>query len=154
MRGAVERAVSDEPSASPWLYDPSERDRATQVHRSLENWLIRALRDRGVAPMDPAGEPYFDLAWRAGGRLYVCEVKSTTNSEVHQLRLAVGQILQYAQLLRRAGLDAVSPVILIEGRPQSPEWVELCAALSIVLLWPSEWESLAEILAPVGDGPA
>ncbi len=148
MRAAVERAISDEPAAAAWLYDPSERDRATQVHRSLENWLMSSLRERGIEPMDPAGEPFFDLAWRAGHRLFVCEVKSTTNSEVHQLRLGVGQVLHYAHLLRRAGLGAVTPVLLVEHEPQSTEWIDLCSDLAITLLWPSEWPSVAPLIAP------
>jgi hypothetical protein len=148
MRQAVERPISDEPTADPWLYDPSERDRATQVHRSLENWLMASLRERGIEPLDPAGEPFFDLAWRVDDRFFVCEVKSTTNSEVHQLRLGLGQILQYAQLLKSSGLGDVEPVLLVEQEPRGGEWIALCARLSVTLLWPSQWETVAQSIAP------
>lgn len=139
MRPAVDRAVSSDGDADPWMYDPSERDRSTQVHRSLENWLIATLREHGIEPMDPAGEPFFDLAWLAASELFVCEVKSSTNSETHQLRLAVGQVLQYREVLERAGWAVVQPVILVEREPQAQEWISLCHRLGIILIWPAAW---------------
>lgn len=150
MRVAVERRVGDPAPGEVWLYDPSERDRATQIHRSLENWLIAKLRDSGVEPLDPAGEPYFDLAWRVGDRLYVCEVKSSANNPVHQLRLGLGQILQYRHMLSGGGRDRISGCILIEDDPGG-EWVTLCSALGILLFWPARWEEvLDEAVGKVG----
>jgi hypothetical protein len=143
MRAAVERPVGDQAPGEVWLYDPSERDRATQVHRSLENWLIAKLRDSGVEPLDPAGEPYFDLAWRAGDGLHVCEVKSSANNPVHQLRLGLGQILQYRHMLSRGGRDRISGCILVEDDPGG-EWVTLCSALGILLFWPARWDEVVE----------
>lgn len=148
MRPAVDRAVSSDSDADPWMYDPSERDRATQVHRSLENWLIATLREHGIEPMDPAGEPFFDLAWLAASELYVCEVKSSTNSETHQLRLAVGQVLQYRELLMRAGWAVVQAVILVEREPRAPEWMAICDRLGIVLVWPAAWPEVRSRLTP------
>jgi hypothetical protein len=152
MRGAVERAISGEPSADPWLYDPSERDRSTQTHRALENWLIASLKEKGIAPLDPAGEPFFDLAWQVHGALFVCEVKSTINSEVHQLRLGLGQVLQYRQLLEQAGWSRVTAVVLVEREPRAPEWQTILERVGVRLLWPSNWGALSEELTGV-QGP-
>jgi hypothetical protein len=146
MRSAVDRAVTNDPPADPWMYDPSERDRSTQVHRSLENWLIASLRERGVEPMDPAGEPFFDLAWVVGSEIYVCEVKSSTNSETHQLRLGIGQVVQYRELLEQAGWASVRPVLLIEREPRGQEWVAICDRLGVLLLWPTMWPAIGDSL--------
>jgi hypothetical protein len=145
MRTAVERPVGDQAPGEVWLYDPSERDRATQVHRSLENWLIAKLRDSGIEPLDPAGEPYFDLAWRTGEWLHVCEVKSSANNPVHQLRLGLGQILQYRHMLSRGGRDLVSGSILIEDDPAG-DWVTLSSALGILLFGPARWDEVVEAI--------
>lgn len=146
MRPAVERTISEERAGDVWLYDPSERDRSTQVHRSLENWLIAQLRDAGFEPLDPAGEPYFDLAWLIEGRLFVCEVKSSANSEVHQLRLGLGQILQYRHMLRTRLGDSITVCILIESKPADARWIDVCADQDVLLFWPSLWDDVADQL--------
>jgi hypothetical protein len=147
MRPAVERSVGDDETHAIWLYDPSERDRATQVHRSLENWLIIQLRAAGVEALDPVGAPFFDVAWRIGDRLYVCEVKSTSNNEAHQLRLGLGQIIQYRHLLASVGgrVD-VQGCLLIENQPADAHWMDICRAERIVLFWPARWDSMSELL--------
>lgn len=146
MRPAVERAIAEERSGEVWLYDPSERDRSTQVHRSLENWLIAQLRDEGIEPLDPAGEPYFDLAWIIEGHLFVCEVKSSANSEVHQLRLGLGQILQYRHMLRSRHGDSMTACILIESKPVDSRWLDVCADQNVLLFWPALWDDVEDRL--------
>lgn len=147
MRPAVLREVAEEStSTDPWLYDPSERDRSSAVHRALENWLIGMLKSEGVDPLDPAGEPFFDLAWRAGGSMFICEVKSTINSEVKQLRLATGQLLHYLALIRRTEVEPVRGVILAADQPQDDLWLDLLADLGISMLWPSRWSELRQEL--------
>ena len=146
MRPAVERAIAEERAADVWLYDPSERDRSTQVHRSLENWLIAQLRDAGIEPLDPAGEPYFDLAWLIEGHLFVCEVKSSANSEVHQLRLGLGQILQYRHLLRTRHGDSITACLLIESKPGDARWLDICRDQDVLLFWPALWDDVEDRL--------
>jgi hypothetical protein len=145
MRSAVERNVpAGEPDHDPWLYDPDERDRATARHRALENWLITTLRDEGVEPLDPAGEPYFDVAWKRGTGLVVCEVKTTSGAEDKQIRLGIGQVLHYRAQLRRALHQPVAAALLVEGRPSDLLWRELCDELGIVLFWPGSWDTVAD----------
>lgn len=154
MRDAVERSSGGEETSDLWLYDPSERDRSTQVHRSLENWLIATLRSMGIEPLDPAGDPFFDLAWKMGATTHVCEVKSSANSEVHQLRLGLGQVLEYQRKLERSGLALVRPSLLIESEPRDPDWPDICRRHGVLLFWPSLWDSIRASLTEEGaDGP-
>lgn len=146
LRPAVERSVAEAADVAPWLYDPSERDRSTQVHRSLENWLMQMVRDAGLEPLDPAGEPFFDLAWRLGDRIVVCEVKSTRVSQVHQIRLGLGQVLQYRAMLAKTFGDIVLPALLIESAPDDGMWRATCARAGVELFWPDLWEEVSSAL--------
>jgi hypothetical protein len=67
------------------------------------SWQL--LRDRGVEPRDPPLEgPAYDLAWVVSDILTVCEVKSlTTANQASQIRLGLGQVLDYAFTLRKRG---------------------------------------------------
>jgi hypothetical protein len=152
MRAAVERALGEAGTDEVWLYDPSERDRSTQVHRSLENWLIVSLRELGLEPLDPAGEPFFDLAWRVGRITFVCEVKSSANSEEHQLRLGFGQVLQYQQALETLRSGPIVPVLLVEREPADRGWLDLCARHGVVLFWPGKWPDVVARLTSARDG--
>jgi hypothetical protein len=143
MRPAVLREIAEERETSdPWLYDPSERDRSSAVHSALENWLIGTIAGEGLRPLDPAGEPFFDVAWLSGNTLFVCEVKSTINSETKQLRLATGQLLHYMALLRRSHDGPVAGVILAGSRPRDELWLGLLQGLDITLLWPDRWSEV------------
>ena len=154
MRKAVERNVpAGEPDHDPWLYDPDERDRATARHRALENWLIITLRGGGVEPLDPAGEPYFDVAWRHGAGLVVCEVKTMCGAADKQMRLGIGQVLHYQAQLEKALRQPVTAALLVEGRPPDPLWPELCDRLGIVLFWPETWRAVADRLGAGGEYP-
>jgi len=142
MRPATLRQTveTDEPQ-QPWLYDPSELDRATREHRALENWLITSLLEAGSVPLDPAGEPQFDVAWtKRSGELVVCEVKTTSGgNETKQLRLGIGQVLHYRHVMRRALPMNVSATLLVSAAPTDADWLEICDQLSIVLFWPDRW---------------
>jgi hypothetical protein len=98
--------------------------------------LAEALLAQGLLPLSPAhGQPAFDLAWRIGDRLYVAEVKSLVLvNEAHQVRLGIGQVLDYAHSL------GAFPALALESRPQDPRWSALCAQLGIALLWPSRFQ--------------
>lgn len=147
MRPAVLREVAEEADSSdPWLYDPAERDRSSAVHRALENWLIDSLESTGLRPLDPTGEPFFDVAWTVGDTLFVCEVKSTINSETKQLRLATGQLLHYMAILRGTREGPVRGVILGSDRPKDELWLSLLAGLDVTLLWPQRWGEVQDAL--------
>lgn len=133
--------------SSIWEYDPTERERATLSHIGLENWLIMELTDRGLSPLDPAGPPYFDVAWHQQDILYVCEVKSSSGDQNKQLRLGIGQVLDYRHELERALNQKVDPLILIESRPRRSNWTAICKSAGIKLFWPEIWADVAKIVA-------
>ena len=94
----------------PFPVDPEAVDRALQVHAALQNSFADWLSDHDLEPRSPrTGDPDFDLAWTHDERLVVGEVKSLPARELHQLRLALGQVLDYRQQLRElyGAVDAV-----------------------------------------------
>jgi hypothetical protein len=76
----------------------------------------------------------------------VVEVKSTTaTNEEKQLRLALGQVLRYRQLLQTAGSEAVA-FIAVENPPHDPSWAELCANADVRLVWPATVRATLRVL--------
>jgi hypothetical protein len=130
----------------PFSVDPDLVDRALQAHAETQEALAAALRAAGKVPRSPVpGEPVFDLAWEEGdGTVCVAEVKSLsgTNDE-KQLRLALGQVLRYAHLLRAKGRP-VRCYIAAESRPVDPSWLDLCSDLGITLIWPDVFASVVD----------
>jgi hypothetical protein len=124
----------------PFSVDPDLVDRALQAHACTQELLADALRAAGRVPRSPVpGEPVFDLAWDDDGTICVAEVKSLsgTNDE-KQLRLALGQVLRYAHLLRGKGRP-VRCFIAAESKPADDTWIELCSELGVTLFWPEEF---------------
>jgi hypothetical protein len=71
------------------------------------------------------------------GTIHVAEVKSVTNTnEEKQLRLGLGQVLRYRQLLAVAGYRAVA-VLVADGGAPAESWQALCDQLGVVLTWPA-----------------
>ena len=65
----------------------------------------------------------------------VVEVKSLTErNEERQLRLALGQVLRYRQLLA-AKARPVRCVIATERQPSDLSWQDVCDGLDIKLVW-------------------
>jgi hypothetical protein len=67
----------------------------------------------------------------------------TPKNEEKQLRLGMGQVLRYQQVLslRFAG-KSVIPVLASEREPKDPTWVTLCEAHGVRLVWPKIMASL------------
>lgn len=127
----------------PFAVDPDLVDRALQAHAKTQDMLAVAVQEAGMIPRSPApGEPVFDLAWEDDDGVSVAEVKSLTDeNEEKQLRLAIGQVLRYAYLLRKKG-QPVRAYIATEREPSDGSWGELCASLGITLLWPKRFKAL------------
>lgn len=145
--GAEYRPANENPTSAapePFDVDPNERDRATRAHAVTQNALAEVVRDRGLEPLSPRGEPSFDLAWYEGdGTLIVAEVKSiTARNEERQLRLALGQVLRYGDLLASGGTE-VRSLLVMSSEPSDPRWTALCERLGVGLIWAPE---LAEAL--------
>jgi hypothetical protein len=130
--------------------DPDVVDRGTHAHQETQDALADVLADNGVEPRSPeAADPPFDLAWEGGDAVFVAEVKSLSDeNEERQLRLGLGQVLRYAHQLRQARATPVRPVLAAERRPSDGSWLDLCAELGVVLVWP---ESFASVLDEPAD---
>jgi hypothetical protein len=138
----------DVPQVDPFVVDPAVRERGLRGHAMTQNALAGWVEAQGFEPKSPRPvDPNFDLAWEQGDRLYVAEVKSLTNvNEERQLRLGVGQVLRYRQVLGRHGRD-VTAVLAVEQQPQDATWQELCEELQILLVWP---QNMDDVLGDAG----
>jgi hypothetical protein len=117
-------------AARPWARDPSEVDRALSSHARIERLVAEAAAAEGWrASAYGRDDPVFDLLLEIdseGGPAVVVEAKSTVASnEEKQLRLALGQVLRYRQLLRRSGRNVIG-MIAVERRPADERWIALC----------------------------
>jgi hypothetical protein len=128
----------------PFEVDPNLLDRRTGKHQELQDSLERFIRSqRGQTRSPGALDPEFDLAWHFGGGSFVAEVKTVTPAnQDRQLRMGLGQILHYQDMLRRSGVP--TQCVLFVELPQESHWVELCAEHGVKLVWPS---NLAEVLS-------
>jgi hypothetical protein len=74
--------------------------------------------------------------------MFVVEVKSCTKAnEVRQLRMGIGQVLDYEDVLRARGRP-VQPVLYLERAPSDPRWVSLAERHRIRLVWPGSEDAL------------
>jgi len=123
--------------------DPDKVGRGLRGHTSTQESLAEAVRAHGLLPLSPGrGDPTFDLAWRDPSGATVVEVKSLTDAnESSQIRLGLGQVLDYQALLERTG-DPVRPVLALECQPRHPRWEPLCRRHGVTLCWPESFELL------------
>lgn len=91
-------------------HDWDALDRATRSHANLQNAIAEAVLGAGLVPLSPrSDEPAYDLAWRSSGRFVVCEVKSATlDNVVQQVRLGLGQVIEYRRALQAEHADVVA----------------------------------------------
>jgi len=124
----------------PFSIDPSLVERALRGHAITQNGLAEFLIGINITPRSPKStEPNFDLAWTKNEEIWVAEIKSITNSnEEKQLRLGLGQVLRYCQLLRSKG--TVRGALVTEKALTDISWEKLCDDCNILLIWPENWE--------------
>jgi len=157
----------DVPKSRVFETDPDKMDRGTTAHKNTQDALAQALRKADLKPRSPRlGDPAFDIAWRddaAGGTAFICEVKSLTGeNEIGQIRLAIGQVLDYVHRLdslREAdslpphwkSVHAVRAVVAVERRPAGDvHWSGLCERHGIILTWPEKYPDTLAALASTG----
>jgi hypothetical protein len=124
----------------PFDTDPDRIDRGLRAHRRTQNALAEYITSIGSDPVSPGlGDPSFDAGWWRGDVFFVAEVKSiTSTNETGQLRLGLGQILDYGDQIERHG-HQVQRVLAVEQPPSENRWVELCDRVGVLLSWPEEW---------------
>ncbi len=113
------------------------------AHNRTQNAIAKTVRALGWNPRSPAtNEPEYDLAWKTESGLFVCEVKSlSATNEKQQMRMAIGQVVHYRQILNAAGHEPVTAVIAAEKQP-TESWQEACTDVDIVLIWPDTAEKV------------
>jgi hypothetical protein len=129
--------------------DPDAAGRGWRAHHQLQNQLVELVRAAGWSPRDPAPiDPEFDLAWETSQGIGVVEVKSCTKeNEVRQLRMGIGQVLDYDDSLRARG-RAVLPVLYLERGPSDTRWVALAERHHVRLVWPGTEDVLFQERSP------
>jgi hypothetical protein len=123
--------------ASPSLsLDLSALDRASQAHERTCRALCDALRTAGHEGRCAFGDgPRFDIGWEVGNKLFIAEIKSLASArEEQQIRLGLGQILDYAHQLLQHG-KTVHPVLALERKPQHERWSGLARHHNVQLVW-------------------
>ena len=132
--------------------NPDLQARGAAAHARAQNAVADILERYGLTPVAIRGGAAFDLGWDWNGVLNVLEVKSLTKAnEERQLRLGLGQVLRYRDLVRVGG--AAAKAWLVTERPPTDEsWGRLCADLDVALTWPTGFED--ELLTSMREGVA
>ena len=128
--------------------DPAAMERALEGHATTQNRLADFVAARGFSPLSPVGSTVqFDLAWDGGEELWVTEVKSLSGqNEAVQLRLGLGQVLEYAWRLRSRYRRPARAVLAAEKPPADPAWANVCSQAGVLLVWPPAFDALAAAL--------
>ncbi|MGC4888082.1 hypothetical protein [Micromonospora sp. DT227] len=133
----------DEPYSAPALparvpkqrsYDGDAYLAGVQEHDRLCKILIGHLRRLGLTAGTRLHGVPVDLAWLDDqGRQFIAEVKSvTTGNATDQLRLGLGQVLEYRH--RLALLDVPVTAVLLVSQYGDPAWWGTCDDSDVVLL--------------------
>ncbi|MFD3436699.1 hypothetical protein ACFWU3_04250 [Streptomyces sp. NPDC058685] len=125
-------------SSADLTLDLNRLDEATAVHEATVGALIAHLSRQGIeACTYSSGAPEFDAGWSRGEDIFVAEIKSLTGArEGQQIRLGIGQILDYAHQLRSAHPSTViHPVLVLEKRPSAARWTALAEGVGLRLTW-------------------
>ena len=153
--GRPYRPSTANPPASPrgvvWArIDLDAHDRASAVHRELELQIVEQISSNGRIALSPGpGDPPFDIAFAADdSRAVIVEVKSLpVGAEVQQLRLGLGQVLDYrAKLGERL---SVTPIVAVDREPpDSAHWQRVYDHAGVGLSWPPDlWNRIRAAIA-------
>jgi hypothetical protein len=115
------------------ILDLAGLDASTAAHEAtvvaLKEHLLRSEME---AQRPGHGAPRFDIGWAKGTHVFIGEVKSlNSTNEDQQIRLGVGQVLDYAHQILRT--RKVIPVLVLERAPLSDRWAGLASSAGIVL---------------------
>lgn len=134
----IHRPTPHNRTANALLESLDSLDRGTKAHQDTLAELRDYLAEQGVRAKTPyRNGPRFDAGWMVTKTLYVAEVKSLPNrGEEQQIRLGLGQILDYAEQIHRRS-TRLRLVLVVEREPQDvSRWVRLCKAHGVHLAWP------------------
>lgn len=113
-------------------------ERGALAHQQVVFQLQQLIAGRGHTPL--YGEPQlnFDISWTDAHATYVVEVKSLTlQNQADQITLGLGQVLDYRWTYSAAQPDVtIKAVLVTETEPIDARWVDVCAAVGVLLTWP------------------
>jgi len=125
----------------PIVLDPDVLGEAINRHSHAVNLLAATVRENGWNP--ELVTSWFsekpDLVWTDGDNVFnVAEVKGvTTNNELSQLRIGLGQVLRYRY--RAIGTyELVQAWLVADSPPLDQLWGPLCDSLGVQLWWPGK----------------
>lgn len=130
------------PRTTPRSADPDAYGRGLRQHRKTERELADMIKVQGHTPLQPSpSDPPFDVAWYTDdNEVTIVEVKSITRlNESKQMRLGIGQILDYAETMRLRGL-VVTSVLHLSHEPRDQRWSSICDRAGIRLTWAEQTE--------------
>lgn len=126
--------------------DMTHLDRGSAAHEQILKSL-RSVLAPTVLKSPGFGAPAFDAGWadrEVKGRVFIAEVKSLTGGrEEQQIRLGIGQVLDYCHTLRTmqlAGITDVRPVLVLEREPKDARWFGLTNSVSMILTYPPDFQ--------------
>lgn len=120
------------------------RERRLRQHHELAAKVAEHLRAAGKVPLSPGAlDCQYDLAWQAGREtVHLVEVKTiTAKNEVQQMRLGLGQVLEYRETLRARGWRARAHLV-VSRQPAAEGVARACAACDVSISWPGEFDRL------------
>lgn len=138
LGGPLQRHKAVQHEAGMLATDLDLLDKGTEAHEATIAALIDHLGRRQIEVRGHArNAPRFDAGWSVGSDVYIAEVKSLTGiSEDQQIRLGIGQILDYAQQLKSMRtFGKVRPVLVLEKKPTSSRWSAVADDSGILLTW-------------------
>ncbi len=144
--GVRYRAARGNPAvrqAEAFTSDALAQERALAGHARVQNGLASHLRDQGFDVRSPAPhEPDYDLAWAGDQVAAVAEVKTLDGTNpVHQLRLGLGQVLQYRRELVDLYGHIFVAVLAVEYAPPAL-WLHVTEDAGVAISWPPNWPNL------------
>jgi len=119
--------------------DPAARTAGLRRHAVAQNKLVKAYLDAGGHPF--ASEHNLDAAWTMPGSstVFVAEVKGITKAnEVGQLRLGLGQVIDFAVEVANSTGRQVHPILFVSVEPTALRWNEKCGLGGVELAWPDQ----------------
>ncbi|MDX2540633.1 BRCT domain-containing protein [Streptomyces sp. WI04-05B] len=138
LGGPLRRRSVGQHEAGALALDLDQLDKGTRAHEATVTALVEHLARQQIELRGHARHaPRFDAGWSRGDDVFIAEVKSLTGaSEAQQIRLGIGQVLDYAHQLQRVRtFGQIRPVLVLEKQPDDPRWRSLAEASGILLTW-------------------
>jgi hypothetical protein len=119
-------------------------ERRSRLHDELVSEVERAIREEGQQPLWHLHRSCaYDIGWQAGQVANVVEVKTTTSrNETQQMRLGLGQVLEYREELLRAGASRVRPHLVVSREPNNDSLLAACERAGVTVAWPGDFDLL------------